>query len=72
MAIIPNRIVAGLLKKNNLIILVKARSLSNKELLLLQFFLINGETPEGDNAQQAERQLQRLSERTPRTGEAIV
>ena len=72
MAIIPNRIVAGLLKKNNLIILVKARSLSNKELLLLQFPLINGETPEGDNAQQAERQLQRLNKGTPRTGDAIV
>ena len=33
--------------------------------------LINGETPEEDNAQQGESQLQRLSEGTPQ-GEAIV
>jgi hypothetical protein len=30
-----------------------------------KLFLINGEYPEEDNAQQAERQLQRLSEKAP-------
>ena len=33
--------------------------------------LINGENPEEDNPQQAERQLQRLSEKTPK-GDATV
>jgi len=45
---------------------------SNKiTIVQLKSSLINGETPEEDNPQQGESQLQRLSEKTPK-GEATV